>query len=328
MKKIAFSLAALTAAVSASTASALVLFEDGLDATTNFAIQQDADATLQVVDYGAGFSVPNPLGAPVVRTHPEAPRTVPGSGATTGVMITANDTGFPGGSGAAATASLISNATFSGDYQYSYDMYLSIGNGTTEFFPTAGETEIGLGAVGRNNTTSQNGWAGRATGDGVNTWLTTENGFGSADAGLWNDNVEILRRGDTRASAEGPTYNADVLWNVAFADPNGSNFGVNQTPANVWVEVDIAVKDQNNGNSRVEVYYNGVRWFSRLVTNADVAGAVSFGYQDPFGSINDQPDYQYGLFDNIRVSDTITVPEPASMALMGLGGLMMLRRRR
>jgi PEP-CTERM motif-containing protein len=325
MKKIVFSLVALTAAVSASSASAMTtLFADGLDGTGNFVIQQQPDSTLQVVNYGTGFSVPNPLGAPVIRTHPEAPRPVAGAGATTGVMITVNDSGFPGGTGAAATASLISLASFSGTYQFSYDMYLSIGNGVTEFFPSAGSTETGLAAVGRTNTTSVNGWNGRATSDGVNTWLTNENGFGSADAGLWNDGVEILRLGDTRPTAD-PSVNT-ARWNSAF--PNGDNFGVNQTPANSWVQADIAVTDQHDGNSRVEVYYNGVNFFSEIVTNADVAGAISFGYQDPFSSISDQPDFQYGLFDNITVSDTVTVPEPASMALIGLGGLAMLRRRR
>jgi len=325
MKKIAFSLAALTAAVTVSSASANVLFQDGLDNLSNFTLSPPTDATAQIVDYSS-FSVPHPLGAPVIRSHPEAPRPVSGSAATTGLMFTANDSGGPGFTGAAAGMSATTTtATFSGTYQLSFDMYLSVGNGVTEFFPDVGSTEQAGAAVGRSNTTSiDSGWFERASGDGVVTWITDENGFGSADAGLWNDGVEIMRRGDTKTSPEGATFNAD-LWNSAF--PDGTNFGVNQTPANTWVEGDIAVTDQGDGNSRVSVFYNGVRFFTSIVPNADVAGAVSIGYQDPFSSISSQPDFQYGIFDNVTVSDTVTVPEPASLALLGLGGIAMLRRR-
>ncbi len=329
MKKIAFSLAALTAVVTVSSASALPLFEDGLDNTSAFTITPTVAGTnvsAQIVNYGTGFSVPNPLGA-VVRTHIEAPRTVAGSGATTGLMMTANDVGFLGGTGVAAGISAVSTATFSGAYQYSFDMYLSISDGVTEPFPEAGSTEQGTAAVGQTNTTSTGGWSGRATSSGVNTWITNENGFGSADAGLWNDGVEIFRRGDNRTSVESPftpAYNEN-LWNTAFV--NGTNFGVNQTPANHWVEVDIAVVPQDANTSSVGVHYNGVLMMFAIVPNADVNGAIAFGYTDPFSSINDQPDFMYGLFDNITVSDTVTVPEPASMALLALGGVAMLRRR-
>ncbi len=321
MKKIAFSLAALTAAVTVSSASAATLYSDGLDDLLGVTVSQGADTTVSIVDYGAGFSVPNPLTTPVIRTHVEAPRTVAGSGATTGVLFTANDSGFPGGAGAGTAANILYGAApiaFSGTYTVSFDIYLSIGNGVTEFFPSAGSTESLLYGVGRSTTAALGRFNRTSTGDGIWGWGTVENGFGTEDHAIFQDGVELADLGDTQPGEAFP-------FNQAFPAPVAG--GPNSAPANSWTQVDIGVLDLGNGLSRVDVAYNGIVFFQKAVLSSEANGFAMAGYGDPFGSISDQPDFQYGIVDNLVVTDTV-VPEPASMALLGLGGLAMLRRRR
>ncbi len=55
-------------------------------------------------------------------------------------------------------------------------------------------------------------------------------------------------------------------------------------------------------------------------------GNIAVGYFDPFASISGNPEFSFGIVDNVRVT---VVPEPGVAALALLGaGLLALRRRR
>lgn len=284
--------AAVAVALSATSASAQ-FFTDGLDDVSAWTVATQPDSTAAVVDYST-------LGIP------EAPNMVAGSGATTGVRFDANLT-----AGSASAANLIGavsggNADLAlATYEVQFDMWINVGVP----IPSGG-TEQGLwgiarttgAALGRNNRA--------ADGDGIWGWIAGENGYGTEDAAIFDGSTELADLGDTQPGE-------DVKFNNAFT----SNFGSADAPANSWVTVKISV---NNGE--VITSFNDVQFFreSGLVT----AGDVMVGYEDPFGSLSGDPANQFGIIDNVIIDDRVTIPEPTSLALLGLGGLAMLCRRR
>ncbi len=59
----------------------------------------------------------------------------------------------------------------------------------------------------------------------------------------------------------------------------------------------------------------------------DLGGTLALTFRDPFGSVSNKPEFSFGVFDNLVVTQ---VPEPASalMALLGCLGLVGYARRR
>ena len=119
LKSTCFTIAAAIM-LSASTASAQ-FFTDGLDDLSNWTTAQDADTTIAVVDYS-------------LDGIPEAPNMVLGSGATTGVKITANTDA----TAAAAAANIIGIASGGNadlmltTYQVTFDAWMN----TTDPLPS------------------------------------------------------------------------------------------------------------------------------------------------------------------------------------------------
>ncbi|QQE12910.1 PEP-CTERM sorting domain-containing protein [Planctomycetota bacterium] len=63
-----------------------------------------------------------------------------------------------------------------------------------------------------------------------------------------------------------------------------------------------------------------------IVTHeGQAAGTAGVYYGDFFSSVALNSQFQYGIFDDLKITD---IPEPASLALFGLGALAMIRRRK
>lgn len=295
-----FSAAAVASLVASSSMAAglgATLWEDGLDDNTaDVSILATGDASATFIDY-SNFT----LGS---TTHniAEAPSMVAGSAATSGVLITANTA-----AGAGNGANILSNASFSGDYRFSFDMYLSV-----DIPVPIGGTEQGLFGIGQNGTD----FSGRTTrptvANGTYGWLATELGYFSEDAAV-ND-------GGTELADLGNSLDGDTLFNLAF-DGNPYKDGFDDfTPANTWTTVDIVSVGGN-----VRVLFNGVVFFE--AATSDVDGSVMAGYEDPFSSISGSPDFQFGIIDNMLVQALVPAPSAAGAGII-LAGLAGLRRRR
>jgi hypothetical protein len=168
--------------------------------------------------------------------------------------------------------------------------------------------------VGRNFRSSATGTWG---------WLATDGGFGntlnSGDAVFRTNANEVVR-------LENPTQ-ASPYWTSAWpSNPNiqpgaGQAFAITNAPWNSWTSVEV-----ESAFGMVTVKFNGTTFFSQ--PSSATTGFAIIGYEDPFtGSGSWQPDWSWGLFDNIQV---VAVPEPSSMSLVAVAaalGVWRLRRR-
>lgn len=293
------------------------------DASADVKINAQADTAAEFVDYST-------LGIP------EAPRTVSGA-ATSGVKLQGNiSAGTASGVNVVAGASPVA---FSGNYRVSFDSWQNLNNNP---FPS-GSTEQLLWGIGTDDADVIEARNTRNSGAmGTWGWLAGENGYGTEDTAIFENGVELADLGDTQ------TFE-DTNFNLAFpchADGNptdGSAEPPNGAPINDWVQVDIDVLDNGDGTSNVAVYFNFVEFFSETVDSASASGFAMLGYEDPFGSVNSDPENSFGLYDNFVVTadpsgvptGTIplptgcAVPEPATglLSLCGLIGLLAARRK-
>ncbi len=186
-------------------------------------------------------------------------------------------------------------------YLLSVDIYMGVegSSGTTEF------AHIGVAGDGVTGNTiftpiSGTGHFLAMTGEGGSSsdyrhFIEPGTPVNSGDPSYWNST--------NTTNATGNTYQA------IFPDTDFPG-----SPGNSWTTLTIQVDPVN-----VTYYLDGVAIIRTPTLVSD--GQVSLGYHDAFTSVSDA---QFIIYDNLNVE---AIPEPASLALMGLGGLAMIRRR-
>ena len=264
-------------------------FAEGFDlqVIADVTIQNEPDTIVTFVDYSnmtvgsTNFSIP------------EAPRPVAGSLPTRGLLVQCKVT-----QGAAAAVNVVAGATpisFSGRYRLSFDAWINV-----PLPVPGGSTEQLLWGVGVDDFAPIEARHNRGGGTvGVWGWLAGENGYSSEDA--------VINEGDVPQGVLGDLVAGQgVPFNEAF-DSNAIG-GPNGCAANTWVRVDIDV-DANG----TRVFYNGAQFFD--VPNVPLPGFAMIGYEDPFASLGSQPDGQWCLLDNFRVTDIGNLADSLSITV-------------
>lgn len=302
------------------TASAATLFSDNMDAASaaNWT-KIDGGAADSLATFGYDYSADG---------IPEAPSTT-GGNATSGVKLEANLS-----AGALDVFTLVPNGqNFTGTHQLRFDAWMNFntdvaGAGTTEFLG---------GGVGHNGAAADliSGAQLVATGDGGSS--NDYRAFKSS-TGLASDQFFIPDPAMVGGSHNGNIpYHTNYLPAVAPpVDQLQGGTGVAGSPGFQWVtfiftainqgginKVRIAIQKPGSGvHPLVNIQCNDT---SDGSTGCTSEGNISLVYADFFSSVAPDPALQFGIIDNVTVTD---VPEPASLALLGLGGLVVLRRRR
>ena len=256
----------------------------------------------------------------------------PNSGGTTrGVRLQANQSsGVFGGVSVSPTGQ-----SFVGDYELRFDMWLSF-NGPA---PTggSGSTQIGGAGIGTAGTTAQ--WAGGVQ-DSI--WFAaTADGNSASDWRAYSPTAGTSYLPGSGVYAAGTGTSPDARNHL---HPYYASLGnVTAPPAQ------LALYPQQTGNTLVgsagwawhDVSIlklgNTVTWtvdgllIATINASDDTANTgdnILLMYSDTNATSSTDPNdvnLLFGLFDNVRVT---MVPEPSALALVGLGGLAMLLRRR
>jgi len=258
---------------------------------------------------------------------PAAPN---GSG-TRGLKMTANN------SGAVFSGFSVSptGQSFSGNYQVSFDMWQNyagpLGPGGS------GTTQLSLYGIGTSGASSA--WIGSTA------WSTGANGVGfgtTLDGGSASDYRAYSSAAPTSYSAGNPVYQAPA-GGINNSAPYYGFFGSQSAPA-----AQVGLFPGQTGSTdagetsfawrrvTIEVAGGFATWSIDGLSLAKVdlstvtlgGGNIFFGHDDTNGSVSTDPNralLNVTLIDNILVTE---VPEPSSLAFLGLGGLAFLARRR
>jgi PEP-CTERM motif len=304
MIKPLFGVAVAAVAFTASSASAQLFSEDwddGLGAgrwsAPITALECAACGFDGNVDYAFDYSS---IGAP----------SAPGSagGTTTGIMMETNTT---------VNRDINGNAVFQGE---------GVGVVPTGFNLPAGDfiltSDVYMFWNGGGGSTEYAGLGAFSGGTATPVRFNIDNGDGLA----WQVDTDG-DAGDDMYRYEGPPNNVETPLGGYEAIPDGSIPGVVTGPSRVgpfnqWIELKIKsiagiVEFSMNGYV-IDTFDNTGGTFN--------GGTVLLNQSDPFDSVNADDIFGFSnvtVFDNVKV----VVPEPASIALLSLGGLAMLRRR-
>lgn len=318
MKQVLLCAAALAAAVVVcADASAQVLFSDNFDTNTAANWTVNNGPGTNPVTFAFDYST---VGIPA------APNSV--GGTTSGVKLEAN---IPGTSVFGGVSISPTGQSFTGNYTLTADVWMSF-NGPA---PAGGSGSTQAGGLGLLTAGTSAQWAGGAQ-DSVHFGVTTDG------------NSSVDYRAYAPAAATGYTDASGVFAAGTTGSPRNHNnpyyagFGGETAPA-----AQVALFPQQTGTTlvgsqgwawhewQVSKVGNLVTWSidGLPIATVDVTGQAVGGnnillnYYDTNTSSSSDPNARnllFGLFDNVQV----VVPEPASLALLSLGALGLVRRRR
>ncbi len=285
---------ALSVSVGSVSSAALISDDFDTDTSASYTVVGGDDGTITFAyDYSADgiASAPNTVGA-----------------TTLGLRLTANDTAATGSSGGGADATTVWNNTSVPytNYVMSVDIYMNVsGSGSTEY---AGAGVAGDGLA--NNTIFT-----PIAGSGHFVSMTGEGGSASdyrhstpTDRPVNDGDLSYLNSTNT-TNATGDTYQTIF----ATAEFVGS-------PGNQWTTMTIEVL-----NGVITYALDGTPIIATAFDGSQ-GDLVSVNYSDLFSSVASPFQAQFGLFDNLTVTEI--VPEPASALLLGLASLGFVARRR
>jgi len=130
--------------------------------------------------------------------------------------------------------------------------------------------------------------------------------------GPWNATIDIVFNGSASGSLSSITFNYAGLTNSGATQ--GGNFRAQR--------FDITVNGNVYDSQKLTTAVNGALTFTAAAALNNGSNLVVITSSPVSGA-----GYNMGI-DNLVFNGDITVPEPGSLALLGLGGLMMARRRR
>ena len=154
-----------------------------------------------------------------------------------------------------------------------------------------------------------------AQGSGTNITYTVD--FGSYDPGS-----DTFTSGVNPVTAAGFTIGAirqGKSYTVEFRDDSGLVLST-QTLAGITEVIGDPGSDSNDGGNTVSEAIDG--YFGFQAAAGQSIGSILIT-QSATSNGN-----QVSAFDDLLFTDAVVIPEPASIALVGLGGLLMLRRNR
>jgi hypothetical protein len=292
MKKLA---AVLCVGLMASTASATLIVDNfEADHSGNYTILDDSNAPS---GDGTADSTYDFQYDYVAAGIPLAPHSTGGD--HFGLRMTANDT-----AGAADHVSAFYNTPITGKTKLlQVDIYMNVtvgGSGTTEF------SAVGVGS----DATDFNSIFTPIAGDGYFLSMTGDGGSSSDFRHFINGTP--VNSGDPSYLNSSNTTNAtgDTYQSIF---PGGDFPG---SPGNRWTTLQILVQ-----GGKITYSLDGTPIIQ--ADAGDTSGHFSLSYSDVFASIASPFQGMFVVYDNLKV-----VPEPASMSLLAMGALALLRRRR